>query len=43
LFAQRESLFDLALAAAPDPGVALELLRTWSTAPTEAHRAGDQP
>jgi outer membrane protein, heavy metal efflux system len=43
LFAQRESLFDLALATAPEPGAAFELLRTWSTAPTMADRAGDQP
>ena len=43
LFAQRESLFDLALATAPEPSDAFQLLRTWSTPPTVAHRAGDRP
>jgi outer membrane protein TolC len=43
LFAQRESLFDLALATAPEPSDAFELLRTWSTPPAVAQRAGDRP
>ena len=43
LFAQRESLFDLALATGAEPTDALGLLRTWSTAPIRASRAGDEP
>jgi outer membrane protein, heavy metal efflux system len=43
LFAQRESLFDLALATGSEPTDALGLLRTWSTAPIRASRAGDEP
>ena len=43
LFAQRESLFDLALATGAEPTDALGLLRTWSTAPIRASRSGDEP
>ena len=42
LFAQRESLFDLALATGSAPSDALDLLRVWSTA-SIANRMGDQP
>ena len=43
LFAQRESLFDLALATGSEPTDALGLLRTWSAPPIRASRAGDEP
>jgi outer membrane protein TolC len=43
LFAQRESLFDLALATGADPLDALGLLRTWSAAPVRAALPGDAP
>jgi outer membrane protein TolC len=43
LFAQRESLFRLALAIGSEPLDALDALRTWSTAPVAAGRAGDLP
>jgi outer membrane protein TolC len=43
LFAQRESLFRLALAIGSEPLDAVDALRTWSTAPAAAGRAGDLP
>lgn len=43
LFAQRESLFDLALATGADPMDALVFLRTWSAAPARASRGGEMP
>jgi outer membrane protein TolC len=43
LFAQRESVFRLALATGADPLDALDVLRTWSAAPARAARAGEQP
>ena len=43
MFAQRESLFDLALATAADPMDALVLLRAWSAAPARASLPGDVP
>jgi outer membrane protein TolC len=43
LFAQREGLFDLALATGAEPTDALGLLRTWSAAPLRASRAGEAP
>jgi hypothetical protein len=36
LFAQRESLFDLALATGAAPDEALDLLTAWSTSPLRA-------
>ena len=43
LFAQRESVFRLALAMGSEPLDALDALRAWSTVPASAARAGDLP
>jgi cobalt-zinc-cadmium efflux system outer membrane protein len=43
LFAQRASLFRLALAIGSEPLDALHTVRNWSTAPLVADRAGDLP
>ena len=43
LFAQRESVFDLALVTGADPVDALGLLRTWTAQPVRASRGGDVP
>jgi cobalt-zinc-cadmium efflux system outer membrane protein len=43
LFAQRESLFFLALASGSEPPEALDRLRQWTAAATVAGRTGDQP
>jgi hypothetical protein len=43
LFAQRESLFDLALATGAEPSDALALLRTWSAPAIRASGAGEDP
>jgi len=43
LFAQRESLFRLALAIGSEPLDALDALHAWSTVPPSADRAGDLP
>jgi cobalt-zinc-cadmium efflux system outer membrane protein len=43
LFAQRESLFRLALAVGSEPLDAFDALHAWSTAPSSAGRVGDRP
>jgi outer membrane protein TolC len=43
LFAQRESVFRLALATSAEPLAALDTLRTWNAAPPAVVRAGDLP
>jgi outer membrane protein TolC len=43
LYAQRESLFFLALASGSDPADALDLLQQWTSATAIAGRTGDQP
>jgi outer membrane protein TolC len=43
LFAQRESVFDLALATGADPMDALGLLRAWTAVPARASREGEVP
>jgi outer membrane protein TolC len=43
LFAQRESLFVLALASGSEPDEALDLLRRWTSTAAAAGRTGDQP
>ena len=43
LFAQRESLFVLALASGSEPDEALDLLRRWTSTAAAASRTGDQP
>lgn len=43
VFAQRESVFDLALATGADPMDVLGLMRTWSAPPVRASRVGGVP